>query len=137
MSIWCLMLNTAYHGIIVPSYQPETAYKIFMRAMFNRDIATGTIDLSDNLTTTGPSSTWHIRNDVLPAPKPICYILMPNSCTDDQLATLKNNTAIIKNYVVVGHVGGESSEDPLGSSFAFRYSEDGYKQQVLRNMGET
>ena len=35
-----LMLILAYCFIVVPSCQPKTAYKIFMRAMFNRDIAT-------------------------------------------------------------------------------------------------
>ncbi len=32
-------------GHMVPSYQPEAAYEIFMRALKGRDIATGTIDL--------------------------------------------------------------------------------------------
>lgn len=32
-------------GHEVPAYQPETAYAIFRRALFNRDIATGTVDV--------------------------------------------------------------------------------------------
>ena len=86
----------------VPSYQPETAYEIFMRAIFNKDIATGLIDLADDYTTFGPSSTFQIKNEVLPAPNPECYILGPSTCTEEQYALVKNNTALIKNYILIG-----------------------------------
>jgi carboxypeptidase C (cathepsin A) len=35
-------------GHKVPSYQPETAYRMFMRALFNKDIATGEADTIRN-----------------------------------------------------------------------------------------
>lgn len=91
-------------GHMVPSYQPETSYQIFMRAMFNKDIATGTVNLSDEYTTTGPSSTWHIKNEVLPAPKPECYILEPGTCPTETYEKVKNNTALIENWIVVESV---------------------------------
>lgn len=37
---------------MVPSYQPEAAYRIFMRALNHRDIATGTINTHDTFPTT-------------------------------------------------------------------------------------
>ena len=91
--------------ISVPAYQPETAYKIFMRALFNKDIASGTVQVLDDYASPGPSGTWHIKNEVFPAPPPICYILDPGSCPPEQYELVKNNTAIIKDFVVVGKKG--------------------------------
>lgn len=92
---------------MVPSYQPEAAYRIFMRALTHRDIATGTIDTHDTFpttttttntttssssssddddeeeeqyeyySTTGPSDTWWKKNDVLPGMPHVCYTLDP------------------------------------------------------------
>ncbi|KAJ5986490.1 Carboxypeptidase S1 [Penicillium sp. IBT 35674x] len=92
-------------GHEVPAYQPQTAYEIFHRALFNRDLATGKIDTARNASysTEGPSSTWHIKNEVPESPDPVCYILsLDATCTDDQIASVVNNTAVIKDYVVVG-----------------------------------
>lgn len=96
----------------MPAYQPETAYEIFIRALFNKDVATGTVDLFDEYSTVGPSTTWHIKNEVFPAPEPVCYILDANSrCTENQWNLVNNGTAIVKNYVVVGIVEEEEDED--------------------------
>ena len=92
-------------GHEVPSYQPETAYRIFMRAMFNTDIATGLLPLSDTLTTVGPKDTRHIKNELLEEerPKPVCYILTPAAtCERDVYETVRNGTAIVKDWIVVG-----------------------------------
>lgn len=92
-------------GHEVPAYQPETAYEIFHRALFNRDLATGKIDTVKNSSyaTRGPASTWNIKNRVLDSPDPLCYILsLQSSCTDDQIASVMNNTAIVEDYIVVG-----------------------------------
>ncbi|KAL4909403.1 hypothetical protein BDW74DRAFT_80709 [Aspergillus multicolor] len=91
-------------GHEVPAYQPETAYEIFHRAMFNRDIATGKISTARNGTysTTGPSSTWNVTNTVPDSPAPTCYILSLGSyCTDEQIVSVANGTALIKDYIVV------------------------------------
>ncbi|KAL4919475.1 Alpha/Beta hydrolase protein [Aspergillus aurantiobrunneus] len=91
-------------GHEVPAYQPETAYEIFHRAMFNRDIATGKISTAKNSTysTKGPSSTFNITNTVPNSPAPTCYILSLSSyCTDEQIGSVANGTALIKNYIVV------------------------------------
>lgn len=100
-------------GHMVPSYQPETAYRVFMRAMFNKDIATGKTALSDDYNTDGPSSTWHIKNKVIPAPDPECYILNPGTCTEEQYDLVKNNTALVQDYIVIGRDG--ASEQAMSS----------------------
>ncbi|GLI79427.1 hypothetical protein PoHVEF18_007762 [Penicillium ochrochloron] len=91
-------------GHEVPAYQPQTAYEIFHRALFNRDLATGKIDTARNgsYSTKGPASTWHIKNQVPESPEPVCYILaLEATCTEDQIASVMNGTAVIKDYVVV------------------------------------
>lgn len=75
-----------------------------MRAMFNRDIATGLLPVSDDLATTGPSSTFHVKNEIPKRPEPKCYILQPGTCTPEQYASVIDGTAIIKDYFVVGNV---------------------------------
>ena len=69
--------------------------------MFNKDIATGNTSLSDTLSTTGPSNTFTIKNEVPESPDPVCYILSPYSCTNDQYASVLNGSAVIVDYVVV------------------------------------
>ncbi|KAH7303474.1 serine carboxypeptidase [Stachybotrys elegans] len=89
-------------GHAVPSYQPESAYRIFNRALFNRDIATGKIDTVANpdYHTEGPSDTFHIANEVPPQYEDFCYILDPSSCTAEQVAALRAGTAVIENNIV-------------------------------------
>lgn len=92
-------------GHEVPAYQPQTAYEIFHRALFNRDLATGKIDTARNgsYKTKGPASTWQFKNEVPESPEPVCYILaLETTCTEDQIASVMNGTAVIKDYIVVG-----------------------------------
>ncbi|KAL2854636.1 Alpha/Beta hydrolase protein [Aspergillus pseudodeflectus] len=91
-------------GHEVPAYQPETAYEIFQRAMFNRDISTGNVSTAKNGTysTTGPSSTFNVTNAVPDSPAPTCYILSLGSyCTVEQIESVVDGTALIKDYIVV------------------------------------
>lgn len=89
-------------GHATPSYQPESAYRIFNRALFNRDIATGKIDTATNTTygTVGPADTFGIKNEVPPQYEDFCYVLDPSTCTEEQVAALRNGTAVIENYIV-------------------------------------
>lgn len=100
-----LSFNRVYEaGHEVPSYQPETAYRIFMRSLFNRDIATGEIDTAANSSygTQGPSNTLSTRNEDPPEPKGMCYILDPEAtCTSDQREAILNGTALIHNWVLI------------------------------------
>ncbi|EAW12632.1 putative carboxypeptidase S1 [Aspergillus clavatus NRRL 1] len=91
-------------GHEVPAYQPQTAYEIFHRALFNRDIATGKVSLVTNGTyaSEGPSSTWQIKNEVPDSPAPTCYVLsLRASCTDEQIQGVVNGTAVLEDYIVV------------------------------------
>ena len=72
-----------------------------MRALMNKDVATGIISVTDNYTTVGPSSTWHIKNRVPPQPQPTCYILKTDTCTEEVYETVKNGTAVVKDYIVI------------------------------------
>lgn len=87
-------------GHEVPAYQPEAAYDIFMRAMFDRDIATGRKAVTNDLVTEGPASTWHIKNKVPPRPEPKCYALVPDSCVPSVWETVVDDTAKIKDWFV-------------------------------------
>ena len=84
--------------------QPETIYRILTRAMHNVDIATGNISLVENTTykTTGPSSSFEIKNKVPPFPEPTCYVLeILATCTDDQFESLLDGTAVVHDYIVI------------------------------------
>ncbi|KAK3640763.1 hypothetical protein LTR56_004466 [Elasticomyces elasticus] len=106
-------------GHLVPSYQPEAAYLIFMRALLGKDIATGTVDAAD-YASTGPSDTWWMRNDVLPSPPNECYVLNTGTCTDEQQEWIFDGSAIVENWIVVGRdksrtisFGQAESQQPL------------------------
>lgn len=98
-------------GHMVPSYQPEASLRIFERALFNRDIATGAVDLTatggwaagaaEVFRTEGPGDTWWMRSEVLPAPERRCYILQMMTCTGEEVEALRNGTAVVKDFMVV------------------------------------
>ncbi|KAF1352374.1 secreted carboxypeptidase-like protein [Delphinella strobiligena] len=99
-------------GHLVPSYQPETAYEIFMRSLLGKDIATGKAKLTDDYTTEGPPDTWWMKSEALPAPEGECYTLNPETCTEEQQEWLVDGTAIVKDWILVGRE--ESSIDDTG-----------------------
>lgn len=90
-------------GHEVPAYQPETAYQIFMRVLFNRDVATGSINTAANssYSTSGPNDTLAHRNKGIEQPLQFCYTLDPGStCTEDQIEAILNGSATICRYIV-------------------------------------
>ena len=92
-------------GHEIPSYQPETAYRIFMRALFNRDISTGveaTYTDGTAYKSSGLADTWSIKNEDPADPTHFCYVLDPTTlCSEDQIASIENGTALIRNYILV------------------------------------
>ncbi|KAI0971009.1 carboxypeptidase S1 [Xylaria arbuscula] len=85
-------------GHEIPSYQPETAYKLFVRALTNKDIATGTVDTAANpdYATNGTADTWAIKNKNLEDPVHYCYLYdVEDTCTDEQIASILNGSAVI------------------------------------------
>ena len=89
-------------GHAVPAYQPETAYRIFNRVLFNRDVATGEIDTSTDkeYSTEGPSDVFHVKNEIPPQYKDFCYILDTSTCSDKQIEALRDGSAIIEKYIM-------------------------------------
>ncbi|KAI9845827.1 MAG: hypothetical protein M1837_004507 [Sclerophora amabilis] len=103
-------------GHEVPSYQPEAAYRVFERVNAGLDIATGTENVSypnSNYSTTGPSDTFAITNEVPPYPEVECYTLLLTACTQEQQDAVTNDTAIIKDYFVVDFGNGTCSPNPI------------------------
>jgi hypothetical protein len=91
-------------GHQVGYYQPETAYKIFMRSMTGKDVATGLRATSDDYSTSGPASSFAVKNEVPSSPDPVCHTMAVfQSCTEQQIGWLRAGTAIVKDYVVVGN----------------------------------
>lgn len=104
-------------GHLVPSYQGEAAYQIFMRALFNKDIATGQVDTiaNTNHSTKGPKDTWWMKSEVLPQEPSFCYTLSPEGCSEEQIKWLKDGSAIVADYVVVGRDKKAVAGDAVGS----------------------
>lgn len=94
-------------GHEVPMYVPGAAYDIFMRAMFNKDIATGKKDVHDDYASKGPADTWHVKQAPPERPETKCYILAPEGCTEEEWAKVEAGKAIIKDFFVVGFTDDE------------------------------
>ncbi|KAL8970015.1 MAG: hypothetical protein Q9197_004047 [Variospora fuerteventurae] len=92
-------------GHKLPSYQPETAYRIFTRAIFGQDIATGAVDVNANpdYSTQGPSDTLSTRQAPPDRPYPDqCYILaLGDTCTEEQIESVLDGTALVRNYILI------------------------------------
>jgi len=90
-------------GHEVPAYQPETAFRIFQRALFNFDIATGNVSTIENpgYASKGPSDVSSILNEPVTLPGSQCYVLDRDQCTEEQWETVMNGTALVKNWIVV------------------------------------
>ncbi|KAH6658956.1 Alpha/Beta hydrolase protein [Truncatella angustata] len=107
-------------GHEVPWYQPETAYRIFRRVMFDRDVATGTEstlpcggDKNKKVYSTaeGDDDVFHIKNEVPPLPEPECYFWdMYETCTGEQKKIFQSGAAITKDFVLIGYVAANGTE---------------------------
>ncbi|KAK6844736.1 serine carboxypeptidase [Apiospora arundinis] len=119
-------------GHEVPSYQPAAAYVAFMRAMFDRDIATGLRRVTSDLATVGPADTWHIKNVPPVWPEPRCYVLKPATCTTEVWKKVEAGKVVVKDFYVVDiiddHVNGDAKEE--GGS-KVRVDEEGKSQQII------
>lgn len=98
----------AGHG--AAGQQPETAYRIMERVLYNRDVSTGTVSTASTFgydgstySSKGPSHSLGYRNEVIPVHVlQVCYLLDVNqTCTDDQIDMIKNGSAVIKDYMIV------------------------------------
>lgn len=98
-------------GHLVPSYEPQAAYDIFMRALFNTDIATGMQKVTNDYKTEGPDNTWHVQKPAPARPKPECYVLKPSSCTKEDWELVKSGRALVKDFILQGEESDDDNEE--------------------------
>ncbi|KAI1165808.1 carboxypeptidase S1 [Nemania serpens] len=84
-------------GHEIPSYQPETAYKMFYRALHNLDIATGTVDTAAaDYATDGTADTWAIKSADPKDPVHFCYLWdVEDTCSEEQIESILDGSAVI------------------------------------------
>ncbi|KAH9874888.1 hypothetical protein J1614_004375, partial [Plenodomus biglobosus] len=98
-------IRTYAAGHAIPAYQPETAYRIFTRALFNLDIATGTLSTAGS-GAAAYTSTGRDDPDVQFAPLvdgklSFCYTWDAGSCSDEQVSAIEDGSAQICEWLLV------------------------------------
>ncbi|KAK1750434.1 alpha/beta-hydrolase, partial [Echria macrotheca] len=102
-------------GHETPWYQPETAYRIFHRVMFNTDVATGKVPVATDKEvaaygTSGPADVFGIKNAMPVQPTSECYFWdIFETCTGAQTQMIRNGTAVLKDFVMVGYRVGDKT----------------------------
>jgi carboxypeptidase D len=76
--------------------------------MFNKDVATGKLCTAKGqgevYSTTGPGDVSGVMNPLPSHPKPECYLWdIFQTCTASQTEMLRNGTAVMKDYVMIGY----------------------------------
>jgi hypothetical protein len=99
-------IRTYQAGHAIPSYQPETAYKILTRALFNLDIATGTESTAgtDELNTymSAGRADPDVQFEAFTSERlTYCYTWDAGSCTDEQVSAILDGSAEICQYLLV------------------------------------
>lgn len=97
-------------GHETPYYQPETAYQIFNRVMFNTDVARGK-NSAVGYSTSGASSAFTKSEVPFQRRLAPCYLWdVLETCTRVQKQILGNGTAIVEDFVLVGYKRADGSE---------------------------
>lgn len=98
-------------AIVAPWYQPETAYQIFNRVMFDKDVATGQKSTTrGGYSSNGPDDVFDITNAVPSHPVSECYLWdIFQTCTELQTKLLRNGTAILKDFIMIGYHAADGS----------------------------
>merc|ERR1712137_613517 len=99
-------IRTYQAGHAIPAYQPETAFQIFTRALFNLDIATGTESTAGTLDTDTYMSSGRADPDVqfdtfTKDLLTFCYTWDLSSCTEEYVDAVLDGSAEICEYLVV------------------------------------
>jgi hypothetical protein len=88
-------------GHNVGAFQPETVSQIFDRVMFNKDVATGDVDITSDYSTQGPIGSFDVKNKLPDSPENECYALNPiYTCTVEQMEALKDGSAVVSDYIL-------------------------------------
>ena len=78
--------------------------------MSHTDISNGEKAVTPNYSTTGPKSSFQIKNKMPVDPKKLCYTYsVLTTCTVQQIGQLAAGTAVVKNWVVLGYVQGNET----------------------------
>ena len=89
----------------VAASQPETAYRIFQRAIFGLDIATGTTNtetISNNsYSSKGTPTTPQAKQEAPTQPEPTCYVLDPVTCSDRAWGEVYYSTGVIHQHILI------------------------------------
>lgn len=68
------------------------------------DVATGETSITSSISTNGPQSVFGVKAPVFPHPPPQCYFWdQLETCTQSQKEMIRNDTAILKDYIMVGY----------------------------------
>ncbi|KAI0103332.1 carboxypeptidase S1 [Nemania sp. FL0031] len=117
-------------GHMVPTYQPEAAYTILHRAMDGKDIATGSVDATDDYSSEG----FHTSDVSLvppPSPPTVCYLRgLPTTCAENQIEAVKDGSAEIVSGIIIKPT---PSPDPCVKKVSFG---DGEGNMKPLNRGE-
>lgn len=127
-------IRTYQAGHEIPSYQPETAYKIFTRALFNYDIATGLESTAGTEEGQIYTSTGRPDPDVQLEPTgqelTYCYTYAPSgTCQPEQIEALQNGTAEICNWLVIDANSTQLFPDAIAECRA-RWSDEGRSNET-------
>lgn len=72
--------------------------------MFDKDVATGEVTISDDYASSGPASVEGITNEVSPGHERYCYLWdMLETCLPEEYAMVMSGSAIIKDYILLGY----------------------------------
>ena len=93
-------------GHAVGAFQPETVSEIFERVMFDKDVATGKIEVGENgnetYSSTGLQSSFGIKNVLPDSLRNECYVWdAVTTCTDEEREALKDGRAVVENFILV------------------------------------
>jgi hypothetical protein len=107
-------------GHAVSAYQPETLYRIFQRAMFGTDVATGTVEAGSDYSSEGPASSWRVEAKTFEPVENVCYTFVAgDTCTAEQQLALLDGSAVVDHYIVSSPQGTSlPASTPTGSSGA-------------------
>jgi hypothetical protein len=104
-----------------------------MRTTFNKDVTSGVIDVDDGLTTVGPASVFHIKNEVPEWPESKCYIRQSATCTTEQYAQVMNGTVLVKDWIVLEY-GVEPEENIADTREAYDLHTADGSQRILKDL---
>ncbi|KAF2798040.1 alpha/beta-hydrolase [Melanomma pulvis-pyrius CBS 109.77] len=92
-------------GHSVGAFQPEAVSTIFDRVMFDTDVATGNISILSNAmanySTTGPTSSFGIKNSLVEVSEHECYVWdAVITCDEEEQRALMNGSAVVQNWIL-------------------------------------